>query len=295
MMKAPDIFDNAQIIRNRNRAAPAFSSVDFLKRLAVERLIDRLDLMRRDFGVILDVGAQGGYVAEALAAHEKVGHVISADPAPAFVSQAERFGDSHLMGLETLPEDGPVLDGPILDGIVSLLYLHQVNDLPGLMRQMAQRLAPDGLFFAVLFGGRTLQELKACLSAAEEEILGGISPHVAPMADIRDVGGLLGRAGLALPVADSEVLTVTYSSVFKLMQELRQMGEGNSLIGRRNAFTRRDVFLRTAELYQSRYGREDGTIPASFELIHLTAWSPDASQQKPLRPGSAKMSLKDVL
>ncbi len=115
------------------------------------------------------------------------------------------------------------------------------------------------------------------------------------MADIRDVGGLLGRAGLALPVADSEVLTVTYSSVFKLMQELRQMGEGNSLIGRRNAFTRRDVFLRTAELYQSRYGREDGTIPASFELIHLTAWSPDASQQKPLRPGSAKMSLKDVL
>ncbi len=290
MMKAPTIFDNAQIIRARTRAAANFSDVDFLKMLAVDRLCDRLDLMRRNFDTILDVGAHGGYVARALAGHEKVSSIISADPSSAFVSQAQSFGDSHLMPVESLPDDLPPLDG-----VVSLLYLHQVNDLPGLMRQMAQKLSPDGLFFAVLFGGRTLQELKACLSAAEEEILGGISPHVAPMADIRDVGGLLGRAGLALPVADSELLTVTYSSVFKLMQELRQMGEGNSLVGRRNTLSRRDVFMRTASLYQERYGRDDGTIPASFELIHLTAWSPDASQQKPLRPGSAKVSLKDVL
>lgn len=290
MMKAPTIFDNTQIIRARTRAAANFSDVDFLKRLAVDRLCDRLDLMRRNFDTILDVGAHGGYVARALAGHEKVSSIISADPSSAFVSQAQPFGASHLMPVESLPDDLPPLDG-----VVSLLYLHQVNDLPGLMRQMAQKLSPDGLFFAVLFGGRTLQELKACLSAAEEEILGGISPHVAPMADIRDVGGLLGRAGLALPVADSELLTVTYSSVFKLMQELRQMGEGNSLVGRRNTLSRRDVFMRTATLYQERYGRDDGTIPASFELIHLTAWSPDASQQKPLRPGSAKVSLKDVL
>ena len=116
------------------------------------------------------------------------------------------------------------------------------------------------------------------MSAAEEEIYGGISPHVAPMADIRDVGGLLGRAGLALPVADSEVLTVTYSSALRLMQELRLMGEGNSLIGRRQAFTRREVFMRAAAIYQERYGQEDGQIPASFEFIHLTAWSPDKSQ-----------------
>ena len=290
MMKAPTIFDNAQIIRARTRAAANFSDVDFLKMLAVDRLCDRLDLMRRNFDTILDVGAHGGYVARALAGHEKVSSIISADPSSAFVLQAQSFGDSHLMPVESLPDDLPPLDG-----VVSLLFLHQVNDLPGLMRQMAQKLSPDGLFFAVLFGGRTLQELKACLSAAEEEILGGISPHVAPMADIRDVGGLLGRAGLALPVADSELLTVTYSSVFKLMQELRQMGEGNSLVGRRNTLSRRDVFMRTATLYQERYGHDDGTIPASFELIHLTAWSPDASQQKPLRPGSAKVSLKDVL
>ena len=290
MIKAPEIFDNLQIVRNRNRAAQNFQQSDFLKQLAVERLADRLDLMRRDFDTIIDVGSHGGYVARMLGGHEKLSKIISLDPSQAFVEQATQHGPSSVMSVETLPDNlGTV------DGIVSLLYLHQINDLPGLMKQMAATLKPDGLFFAVLFGGRTLQELRACLSAAEEEILSGISPHVAPMADIRDIGGLLGRAGLALPVADSELLTVTYSSLFKLMHDLRAMGEGNSLIGRRTSLSRRDLFLRTAEIYQERYGRDDGTIPASFELIHLTAWSPDKSQQKPLRPGSAKMSLKDVL
>ena len=289
MIKAPEIFNNHQIIRNRNRIADQFGQVDFLKQIAVERLIDRLDLMRRDFDTLIDVGAQGGYVARALRDHDKVGQVISLDPSSAFVRQASAFGKSLEMPVEALPADLAKSDA-----IVSLLYLHQVNDLPGLMKQMASQLHPDGLFFAVLFGGRSLQELKSCLSAAEEEIYGGISPHVAPMADIRDVGGLLGRAGLALPVADSEVLTVTYSSALRLMRELRLMGEGNSLIGRRASFTRREVFLRAASIYQERYGQEDGQIPASFELIHLTAWSPDKSQQQPLRPGSAKVSLKDV-
>ena len=289
-MQTPKLFDNQQILRNRERAASGFADVDFLKQIAVERLTDRLDLMRRSFGRMLDIGSHGGYVARALSDHGKVGEIISADPAPQFVAQAQAFGHSVPMEVERVPS------GAVgYDAVVSLLYLHQINDLPGLMRQMAGLLSPDGLFFAVLFGGRTLQELRSCLCAAEEEILGGISPHVAPMADIRDVGGLLGRAGLALPVADSEVLTVTYSSVFKLMSELRQMGEGNALIGRRSSFSRRDVFLRTAALYQERYGTEDGLIPASFELIHLTAWSPDKSQQQPLRPGSAQKSLKDVL
>ena len=289
MIKAPEIFDNDQIVRNRNRAAHQFASVDFLKQIAVERLLDRLDLMRRDFGTVIDVGAQGGYVARALRDHQKVDKVISLDPSPLFVQQASAYGESNDMSVEALPSALRKADA-----IVSLLYLHQVNDLPGLMKQMAGQLNPDGLFFAVLFGGRSLQELKAAISAAEEEIYGGISPHVAPMADIRDVGGLLGRAGLALPVADSELLTVTYSSALRLMQELRLMGEGNSLIGRRQSFTRREVFLRAAAIYQERYGQEDGQIPASFELLYLTAWSPDKSQQKPLRPGSAKVSLKDV-
>ena len=289
MIKAPEIFDNDQILRNRNRVANKFVTVDFLKQIAVDRLLDRLDLMRRDFGTVIDVGSQGGYVARALRDHEKVEKVISLDPGAVFAEQASAFGESHEMSVEALPAHLVKADA-----IVSLLYLHQINDLPGLMKQMATQLNPDGLFFAVLFGGRSLQELRACMSAAEEEIYGGISPHVAPMADIRDVGGLLGRAGLALPVADSEVLTVTYSSALRLMQELRLMGEGNSLIGRRQAFTRREVFMRAAAIYQERYGQEDGQIPASFEFIHLTAWSPDKSQQQPLRPGSAKVSFKDV-
>lgn len=289
-MQTPKLFDNQQITHNRERAASGFAKVDFLKQIAVERLEDRLDLMRRSFDRLLDVGSHGGYVAKALAGHEKVGKVISADPSQQFVAQGEAYGPSLMMDVEQLPRQAAGFDA-----VVSLLYLHQINDLPGLMRQMAGLLSPDGLFFAVLFGGRTLQELRSCLTAAEEEILGGISPHVAPMADIRDVGGLLGRAGLALPVADSELLTVTYSSVFTLMGELRAMGEGNALIGRRSSFSRRDVFARTAALYQERYGTADGKIPASFELIHLTAWSPDKSQQQPLRPGSAKISLKDVL
>ncbi|MGC6516614.1 MAG: class I SAM-dependent methyltransferase [Candidatus Puniceispirillaceae bacterium] len=290
MMKTPEIFDNAQFVRQRQRAASGFSSADFLKQIAVDRLADRLDLMRRDFQTLLDIGSHGGYVAQALAGHDKLSKIISADPAPAFVERAASYGPSVEMRPEIVPDEVAQVDA-----IVSLLYLHQVNDLPGFIKQMANKLRPDGLFFAVLFGGRTLQELRACLSAAEEDILGGISPHVAPMADIRDVGGLLGRAGLALPVADSELLTVTYSSAFALMRELRAMGEGNCLIGRRQSFSRRDVFLRAAAIYQERYGREDGTISASFELIHLTAWSPDDSQQKPLRPGSAKVSLTEVL
>lgn len=289
MMKAPEIFDNNQLLRQRMRSVAQFSEVDFLRQIAVDRLADRLDLMRRHFANLLDVGAQGGMVAQSLSSHEKLGQITSLDPCDGFVQQASAFGPSYQMDFERLPDDLPQFDA-----VTSLLYLHQINDLPGLMQQMASILRPDGLFFACLLGGRTLQELRACLSAAEEEILGGISPHVSPMADIRDIGGLLQRAGLALPVADSELLTITYSSIFTLMAELRNLGEGNALIGRRQHFTRRDVFMRAASLYQERYPAEDGKIQASFELIYLTAWKPDASQPKALRPGSATKQIPDL-
>ena len=289
MMKAPEIFDNQQICRNRDRAAPFFEKADFLKRVAIDRLEDRLDLIRRAFDKVIDIGAHGGYVARHLSSHEKIGTITSFDPAYEFVKQAEQFGSSHQMMVEKLPDDLPSCDA-----VVSLLYLHQVNDLPQLMRQMASYLSPDGLFFAILYGGRTLQELRASLSAAEEEITGGISAHVAPMADIKDVGGLLQHAGLAMPVADSEVITVTYSSLFTLMKDLRQMGEGNALMGRLNHLTRREVFMRAAAIYQERYGLEDGKIPATFELISLTGWKPDKNQPQPLRPGAATNSMSEL-
>ena len=288
-MKAPQIFNNAQICHMRERYAAQMGEVDFLHQLAVDRLIERLDLIRRDFSHLIDVGAHNGFAAEALQGHEKVGTVLSLDPAPSCIAAASQYGEARMMDVERLPDDLPKTDA-----VISLLYLHQVNDVPGLIQQMARQLRPDGLFFAILCGGRTLQELRASMTQAEEEIMGGVSPHIAPMADIKDVGGLLQRAGLAMPVADSELLTVTYSSVFRLMSELKLMGEGNALQGRRSAFTRRDVMMRTAEIYAQKYGTEDGQIPASFELISLTGWSPDASQPKALRPGSAKSSMTDL-
>ena len=289
MMKAPEIFDNQQICRNRDRAALHFDQADFLKLIAVDRLKDRLDLIRRSFDKVIDVGAHGGYAARHLSSHEKIGSITSFDPSFEFVKQASLHGASHQMMVEALPDDiSPC------DAVVSLLYLHQVNDLPKLMRQMANALTPDGLFFAILFGGRTLQELRASLAAAEEEVTGGMSAHVAPMADIKDVGGLLQHAGLAMPVADSEVITVTYSSLFVLMKELRLMGEGNALKGRLNHLSRREIFMRAAAIYQERYGLDDGQIPATFELISLTGWKPDKSQPQALRPGSAKSAITDL-
>ena len=289
MMKAPEIFDNQQICRNRDRASLHFDQADFLKMVAIDRLEDRLNLIRRSFDQVMDIGAHGGYVARHLSSHEKIGAVTSFDPSYEFVKKGAAFGASHQMTVEALPDD--LAD---CDAVVSLLYLHQVNDLPQLMRQMAHYLKPDGLFFAILWGGRTLQELRACLGAAEDEITGGISARVAPMADIKDVGGLLQHAGLAMPVADSELITVTYSSVFKLMQDLKMMGEGNALKGRLNHMARREIFMRAAAIYQERYGLDDGQIPATFELISLTGWKPDKSQPKPVRRGSATSALGDV-
>jgi hypothetical protein len=146
-----------------------------------------------------------------------------------------------------------------------------------------------------LLGGKSLFELRAALIAAEQDETGGFSPRCAPMADIKDVGGLLGRAGLALPVADSDRLTVTYPNMFRLMADLRGMGEQNAMLGRLRQPTRRTVFMRAAEIYQTKFGRDDGTIPASFEIITLTGWAPHESQQKPLRPGSGKTHLATVI
>ena len=294
-MNTPQIFNTEQIVRQRDRAARSgfAQGGDFLKKLAIERLEDRLSLIKRDFPHVIDVGSHGGMVAQHLQSHPKIGTILSLDPSAVFTKQAHAFGPSEMMDVEGMPNK---IAAPFdrVDGIVSLLYLHQVNDIPGLMMQMARQLKPDGLFFAILFGGRTLQELRACISAAEEELTGGIGPHIAPMADIRDIGGLMQRAGLAMPVADSELLTLTYSSIFPLMADLRAMGEGNCLIGRRTGFSRRDLFLRTAEIYQERYAMPDGRIPASFELIHVTGWSPDKSQPQPLKPGSATTPITDV-
>lgn len=181
------------------------------------------------------------------------------------------------------------------DLVIHALALHWANDPVGQLVQCRRALRADGLFLGFLFGGQTLAELRACLAQAEAEVTGGLSPRVLPMGEIRDLGALLQRAGFALPVADSFTKTVIYTDLGALMRDLRQMGEGNALAARLRRPTGRAVFARAAELYAQHHGLSDGRISATFEIIGLTGWAPDDSQQKPLRPGSAKQRLADAL
>jgi SAM-dependent methyltransferase len=179
-----------------------------------------------------------------------------------------------------------------LDLALSVLAFQFVNDLPGVLAQVRRALRPDGLLLAAMVGGDTLTELRQSFAAAEAECEGGVSPRVAPFADLRDVGGLLQRAGFALPVTDVDRVVVRYADVFGLMQDIRRMGATNMLVERRRAPTRRATMLRMAEIYGERFADADGRIRATFDIIWLSGWAPHESQQKPLRPGSAKASLE---
>jgi SAM-dependent methyltransferase len=181
------------------------------------------------------------------------------------------------------------------DLVLSNVSLHWANDLPGALLQINHALKPDGLFLATLFGGATLYELRTCLMQAEEEIEGGAGPRVSPFAQNQDGAELLQRAGFALPVTDVDTITVTYPDALKLMDDLRGMGESNAVRERRKAWTRRETLVHAAQLYEEQFGHGDGTVPATFEVIYLTAWRPDASQPLPLRPGEAQSSLAEAL
>ena len=286
----PRLFDSAAQRRNRSRAAPHFADFDFLKREAALRMADRLALMRRDFPLCLDFGCHDGMLTRSLAEAGKIGRVIQADPSPIFAARAADTGPPVAVEYDSLP-----FAAGSFDAVFSCLLLHWIDDLPGVMAQIRRLLKPDGLCLVSLLGGTTLTELRGVLLEAEQELAGGASPRTAPMADIRDVGGLLGRAGLALPVADSDRLTITYPDMFRLMADLRGMGEQNALLARRRTPDRRRLFLRAAEIYHDRFGTPDGRISASFEIITLTGWAPHESQQTPLRPGSAAHRLADTL
>ena len=297
-MTVTRLFDQQLIRQHRQRASRDYADFAFLKDAAAARLADRLELIRRDFNLCLDLGAHDGRLAQHFAQHfaqdsagsVKIGHMIQADPAVEFAFAAANYGPGIVHALDQLP-----YKAESFDAVFSCLSLHWVDDLPGLMMQARRLLKPDGLLLMSLLGGNSLIELRQVLAEAEQDITGGLSPRCAPMADIRDIGGLLGRAGLALPVADSDRLTVHYPHMFKLMADLRGMGEQNALLARLKTPTKRDVFYRAAEIYQQRFGQADGQIPASFEIVTVTGWAPHESQQKPLRPGSATQRLATVL
>lgn len=199
-------------------------------------------------------------------------------------------------GYTVIPDDEVLALAPgAHDLVIHALALHWANDPVGQLVQCRRALRPDGLMIAMLFGGQTLHELRACLAEAEVELTGGLSPRVLPMGEIRELGGLLQRAGFALPVADSATRTVMYQGALHLMRDLRAMGEGNALAGRMRRPTPRRLLLRAAEIYQDRFATDAGRIPASFEVICLTGWAPHEGQQKPLRPGSAVARLADAL
>ena len=182
-----------------------------------------------------------------------------------------------------------------LDLVVSALALQFVNDLPGTLIQIRRALKPDGLFLAAMIGGDSLAELREAFAAAEAEVEGGVSPRVAPFADLRDLGALLQRAGFALPVTDVDRLTVRYASPLALMHDLRRMGAGNALTERRRTPLRRATLRRMLEIYAERFADPDGRIRATFEIVWLSGWAPHESQQQPLEPGSAKTRLADAL
>ena len=288
MSETAEIFDRRLLVRRRERAAASAEAHEFLLARAADDIVARLSAIRRQFPIALNLGAAHGLLGRRLREVPGIELVIDAEPSPALLAQCD--GAKVRMDEEGLP-----FADQSLDLVVSGLALQFVNDLPGTLIQVRRALKPDGLLLATLLGGATLQELRASFLQAEVEVEGGVSPRVAPFADVRDIGALLQRAQFALPVADSDTLTVTYADPLALMRELRGMGATNALQARRRTWLRRATFTRALEIYAERFGLADGRIPATFELITLTGWAPHESQQKPLRPGSATSRLADAL
>jgi SAM-dependent methyltransferase len=286
-MSAPRLFDR-RLLRARRRRAAALGATTFLIDRVADDLADRLAAVRRSFPVAIDLGTPTAAVRRALAASTAIGTMIAVDAAADH--RSEQAGLTIVADEETLP----FADGS-LDLVVSGLAFQFVNDLPGTLSQVRRALKPDGLLLAALVGGETLTELRQSFAAAEAEIEGGASPHVAPFADLRDIGALLQRAGFALPVTDVDRVVVRYASPFGLMHDLRRMGATNALTERRRLPLKRATLMRMAELYAGRFADADGRIRATFEIVWLSGWAPHASQQKPLAPGSATRRLADAL
>jgi SAM-dependent methyltransferase len=270
--QAPVLFDRSLLNVRQNRALRGAAATFLLDRVA-EDLVGRLNAVLREFSDVVDVWTPGEILAKAL---------------------RQRFKSVTHIGLQQ-PDERLALKPDSFDLVVSALAFQFVNDLPGVLVQIRRALRPDGLLLAAMIGGDTLTELRQAFAAAEAELEGGVSPRVAPFADLRDIGALMQRAGLALPVTDVDRVVVRYASAFALMADLRRMGATNVLVERRRTPTRRATLLRMVQIYAERFADADGRIRATFEVIWLSGWAPHESQQKPLQPGSAKMGLEEAV
>jgi SAM-dependent methyltransferase len=283
-MSYPLIFDRS-LLRARRARAAALGPATFLLERAVDDLVLRLGAVLRRFDLALDLGTPGDTVRTRLA--DRVGTIVTVDPLP---------GHPATYGLRVVADEEalPFRDGS-LDLVVSALALQFVNDLPGTLIQIRRALRPDGLLLAALIGGDSLSELRTAFAAAESEIEAGVSPRVAPFADLRELGALLQRAGFALPVTDVDRVTVRYGSPLGLMQDLRRMGATNTLVERRRTPLRRATLQRMMQIYAERFADADGRLRATFDIVWLSGWAPHQSQQQPLTPGSARTRMADAL
>ncbi|WP_274426116.1 methyltransferase domain-containing protein [Chelativorans sp. YIM 93263] len=282
------IFDTDLLLARKRRAFErGDGDARFLMHRTAEDLEERLATVTRRFDRAAALFCLLPDAAAAIARSGKADSIVR-------VEADGRLLADDPSGIVAPPETVP-LDAESIGLAVSLMTLHEINDVPGLLVQIRRALRPDGLFLGAMAGAGTLQELRQSLLQAETELSGGAAPRVSPFADVRDVGGLLQRAGFALPVADTETVTVRYATMFDLMRDLRAMGATNALAQRSRRPTSRHLFLRAAEIYQEQFSDPDGRIRATFNTIWMSGWTPHGSQQKPLKPGSAKVSLKTVL
>lgn len=281
------LFDTGLLIERKRRAlARAVPGADFLLERVADELSERLAGIERHFDNAVTVFCVTAAAAEAVLASGRADKVRRIEADPAFLAGAP--------GVVAEPEILP-LEPESIDLAVSLLALQETNDIPGMLAQIRRALKPDGLFMGAIAGAGTLSELRESLLAAETELYGGASPRVIPFTDIRDAGALLQRSGFALPVADIDTVTVRYDTLFNLMADLRAMGATNALCDRSRRPGTRRLFQRAAEIYAERFSDADGRIRATFSIVWLLGWAPDASQQKPLKPGSAQVSLAKIL
>ena len=283
MSSGPNIFDR-HLLRVRQRRARRLTPATFLLDRVAADLGDRLSAVLRKFDVAVDLGTPSDAVRRVLAANNNISTIVAAG----------LDGDDDGLRVTADEEALPFAERS-LDLVVSALALQFVNDLPGALIQIRRALKPDGLLLAALIGGDSLTELRSAFAAAESEVEGGISPRVAPFADIRELGGLLQRAGFALPVVDSERVAVRYDSALALMRDLRRMGATNILHERLRTPLKRSTLERVMAIYADRFADADGRVRATFEIIWLSGWVPHESQQKPLKPGSAAQRLADAL
>lgn len=288
MTEAPQQIIDTELLTGRKRRAVnrAVAGADFLMQRAAEDLAERLATVSRRFSRAAALFCVTPHARDMIHASGKVEEAVRVEADSGFLG-----GEP---GIVAAPGHVP-LDPASIDLAVSLLSLQDENDVPGMLVQIRRALRSDGLFLGAMAGAGTLTELRESLLAAEAELTGGASPRVLPFADVRDAGALLQRAGFALPVADAETVTVRYATMFDLMADLRAMGATNPLSGRSRRPVTREFFARAAAIYAERFSDPDGRIRATFSFIWMSGWAPDASQQKPLRPGSANVSLAKVL